>query len=333
MRVLAGDIGGTKTLLQIAEVTPGRHQIVFEKRYASENHQQFLPLVKAFMEALAEHTDIRPQSACFGVAGPVSGRHAKTTNLPWTLDADELETTLRIARVRLLNDFQAVGYGIEALVPSDFVTLQEGNAQERGVRVVIGAGTGLGHGLLIRQSDHFEVLASEGGHGDFSPTDALQIELLQYLQVRYGRATWERVVSGPGLVNIFNFLRETGKGVESAALRQARHDGDAAAAISRFALSGEDPLAVQALHLFGRLYGAQAGNVALTCLATGGVYVAGGIAPKIIDKLKDGTFIQGFLDKEECMRPLLEALPVNVIINAQVGTIGAAVAASRAVET
>lgn len=328
MTVLAGDIGGTKTLLQLSESGADGFRVCFEKRYVSDDYEQFLPMVQAFLAEAAQH-GATPHSACFGVAGPVSGRYAKTTNLPWTLDADELEAELQISRVRLINDFQSVGYGIEALHADDVVSLQVGNEVPGGTRVIIGAGTGLGQGLLVWQDDHYEVIASEGGHTDFAPVNALQDELLQYLRGRFGNVTWERVVSGRGLVNLFDFMLATNKGTETAALHEARHNEDPAAAISRFAQAGEDTLAVQTLDLFAALYGAQAGNLALTGLATGGVYVAGGVAPRIIDKLKDGVFMQAFLDKEVHMRPLLEAMPVRVVVNVRVGLMGSALAAAR----
>lgn len=328
MTILAGDIGGTKTLLQLSEHDKNGFQVRFEKRYVSTDYQQFETLLESFLdEAVAQGA--APDAACFGVAGPVNGRTARTTNLPWSLDADQIESRFSIPRVRLINDFQSIGYGIEALQQDDMVTLQTGTEVKHGTRVIIGAGTGLGHGLLVWQQDHYEVVASEGGHASFAPSDKLQIELLQYLHKRFDHVSWERVVSGPGLVNIFEFLRQAGKTEETNALHLARDNEDPAAAISRFALSGEDPLAMQSLDLFIRLYGAQAGNMALTGLATGGVYVAGGVAPKIIEKLKAGSFISAFVDKEASMQVLLKAMPVRVVINPRVGLLGSAVAAAH----
>ena len=328
MTVLAGDIGGTKTLLQLSESGENGLKVCFEKRYVSADFPEFLPMAQDFVAEAAQH-GAPASSACFGVAGPVNGRTAKITNLPWTLDADKMESVLKIPQIRLINDYQSVGYGIEALDANDIVTLQAGHEVTHGTRVIIGAGTGLGHGLLVWQGEHYEVVASEAGHTDFAPTNNLQDELLQYMRGRFGAVTWERVVSGMGLLNLFDFMVTTNKGTESDALKQARLNEDPAAAISRFALSGEDELALQTLNLFTSLYGAQAGNMALTGLATGGVYVAGGVAPKIIDKLKDGIFMQAFLNKEPRMRPLLEAMPVRVVVNAHVGLMGSAVAAVR----
>jgi len=326
--ILAGDIGGTKTLLTLADVSENGFDTLFEKRFVSADYPQFEPMVQEFMDEAKSH-GASLTAACFGVAGAVSGRTAKTTNLPWLMDADRLETQFNIPKVRLINDFQSIGYAIEALKDEDIVTLQEGTEVIGGTRVIIGAGTGLGQGLLAWQGEHYEVVASEGGHTSFSPTTDLQIELLQYLQKKFGYATWERAVSGRGLVNVFEFLLETNKGQESDALNAARQNEDPAAAISRFAASGEDKLATQAMNLFVQLYGSQAGNLALTGLATGGVYVAGGVAPKIIDKLTDGTFIEAFTDKEERMQDLLKAMPVRVVVNQHVGLIGSMVAAAR----
>lgn len=329
MIVLAGDIGGTKTMLQLSRVTDAGMEVLHEKRYASGDYGDFLSLASSFVEEAEKLTGAYASKASFGVAGPVSGRKAKTTNLPWSLDADVLESSLGIEKVRLINDFQSVGYGVEVLRDEDVVSLQQGIAVPHGTRVIIGAGTGLGHGFLVWQEDHYEVVASEGGHAAFAPTDDLQIELLKYLQGRYKWATWERAVSGRGLVNIFEFLVEYHYAPLSAPLIEALKEGDHAAVVSRFGMQGLDVTAEKALQVFVTLYGAQAGNLALTGLATGGVYIAGGVAPKIIDKLLDGTFIEAFCDKDERMKPLLKAMPVSVIINQNVGLLGSAVAASR----
>lgn len=329
MNVLAGDIGGTKTLLQLSQPIHGGFEVIYEKRYASADYAEFLPLALDFVNDAFVETGVRAEAACFGIAGPVSGRTAVTTNLPWKLNADELQQVLGITRVRLINDFQSVGYGITALKKDDLLTLQEGHAVPRGTQVIIGAGTGLGQGFLVWQDDHYEVVPSEGGHTSLAPTNELQIELLRYLKNRYHWATWERAVSGRGLVNIFEFLVETQGVTLSSNILQALKQDDHAAVISRFALSGEDAVAKRALDIFTQLYGAQAGNLALLGLATGGVFIAGGVAPKIINKLTDGDFMQAFLDKEEHMQGLLMNMPVKVIMNANVGLLGSAVAATR----
>ena len=328
MRVLAGDIGGTKTLLQIADIFPNTFRVVFEKSYESRRYPEFLPLVKEFLKSATAHTDLILASACFGVAGPVKEREARTTNLPWRIEADACVRELKINTIALINDFQAVGYGIDGLEDQDLVVLQVGVEQSGGPRVVIGAGTGLGEGLLVWNGDRYDIFPSEGGHVDFGPTDDTQVELYKYLRARFGRVTYERIVSGPGLENIYAFLRERTPRAESPELKAALSNSDAAATISQYANEHNDPLATQALEIFCSVYGAQAGNLALTCLPTGGVYIAGGIAPKMIEKLKSGTFMQAFKSKGR-MQPLLEAMPVRVIVNPKVGLIGAALMAAR----
>ena len=314
MRVLAGDIGGTKTLLQLADVKPGSCRVLLEKRFASDAYPGLLPLAEEFMREADSHGIFDVEHACFGIAGPITGKTAKVTNLPWHIDADVLAQALSFQHVRLINDFQAVGYGIETLDASNFHVLQEGKAETCGPRVILGAGTGLGEGLLIWQQDHYEVIASEGGHVGFAPENRLQVDLLCFLESQYERVTFERVLSGSGLVNIYEFLCSRGEAEESPALRLALKSGDPAAAITEYALAEKDALAMQALDLFVNIYGSQAGNLALTCLATGGVYVAGGIAPKIIAKLKRGDFIRAFNNKGR-MAHLLTHMPVKVVMN------------------
>ena len=330
MRVLAGDIGGTKTILQIADIFPNTFRVVHEQTYESRQYPEFLPLVKEFLKGATSRIDLILASACFGIAGPVTGREARTTNLPWHIDADVCVRELKISNVALINDFQAIGYGIDGLTDEDIVELQQGKEQKGGTRAVIGAGTGLGEGILVSRGDRYEILASEGGHVDFGPTDELQMEMLKFLRSRFNRVTYERVVSGPGLENIVEFLCDHDPRNVSAELKALVASGDGAAHISKFASEKNDPLARKALELFCSIYGAQAGNLALTCLATGGVYVAGGIAPKILSFLKDGTFMRAFRDKGR-MSPLMDAMPVRVVTNPKVGLIGAALMAERMV--
>ncbi len=228
----------------------------------------------------------------------------------------------------MINDFQAIGYAIEVLGNDDLVCLQEGNPITDGPKVILGAGTGLGEALMVARDGQYDVIASEGGHVGFAPRDNDEIELLKYLMVCYGQVSYERVVSGIGLVNIYKFLKASGRGTESASIAEAMTKSDPAAVISSNALSKTDNLCVKALDMFTTIYGRQAGYLGLTCLATNGVYVAGGVAPRIIDKLKDGSFIKAFNNNDK-MGYLLEAMPVKVIINAKVGLIGAAVMAGR----
>lgn len=329
MRILAGDIGGTKTLLQIAECDASRCRGVREQRFDSGAHASLASIIRDF---LLSEKDRVVEAACLGIAGPVkptdSGQHVKVTNLPWEIDSRALAREFGFSDVRLINDFQAVGYGIEALDANDLVVLQRGEAVPRGPRAVIGAGTGLGQGILVWGRDHYEPIATEGGHASFGPADELQIELARYLLENCGRASYERVLSGPGLARLYAFLKARGETPEALAVAQAMRDDDPAAAITRAALEQNDALANRALDLFIDIYGAQAGNLALTAGATGGVYIAGGIAPKILSRCTDGRFMRAFCNKGK-MTPYVTAIPVQVVTNPQVGLLGAALAASR----
>lgn len=315
--ILAGDIGGTKTLLKVVQVSGGIDKaditILAEHRFDSQAYATFNDVLAEFIEHSWRKSADAIQSACIGVAGPIKGRLANVTNLPWQLDSEALAEQFGIAKIRLINDFQAVGYGIELLNAGDFCQLQPGDPQPQGVRAVIGAGTGLGHGILIWQQDRYEVYSSEGGHASFAPTDDEQIGLLKFLQAKYANVSFELVCSGPGLENVYSFLAQ----------QNARQSvqSPSAAQITQSAFDRTDPLAEQALQLFIKIYGAQAGNLALTCLATGGVYVAGGIAPKILPALQQGGFIQAFNDKSK-MRDLLTTIPVSVVTNPEVGLLG-----------
>lgn len=331
MRVLAGDVGGTKVLLSLATVEDGRVEAATPWRADSAAHTGLLPIVQEFLHShgVAAGTI---DAACFGIAGPVrctvGHETAKVTNLPWTIDSTALARATGIPHVRLINDFQAFAYGIEALPATDLVILQAGEPQPRQPRAVLGAGTGLGQGLLIWQHDHYEAVATEGGHVDFAPTNPLQVDLWRYLTAKFGRASYERVLSGPGLINVYLFLCERQGTPPTSAFQPA--STDAAATISEAALGGSDPLAVEALRLFVQVYGAQAGNCALACLATGGVYLGGGIAPKILPALQNGDFMQCFNDKGR-MRDLLRTIAVSLVRNEKAGLLGAALAAARLV--
>jgi glucokinase len=324
--VLAGDIGGTKTWLRLAEASHGVLRTVREQRFESAEFDGLVPMIGALLGS--ESTPAEISSACFGVAGPVEGRRATLTNLPWLVDADEIGQRCGIAAVRLINDFEAIGYGIEALEDHDIATLQIGRPVAKGPRAVLGAGTGLGVCLIVPDGERYRVIATEGGHVDFAPTDELQMGLLRFLQGRFGHVSYERILSGPGLVNIYEFLQDAGAQQPAAELASALHTDGAAAAISQAALGGHDSCARAALQLFIAIYGAQAGNLALTALARGGVYLAGGIAPKVIEELKAGDFMRAFCDKGR-FAALLSTIPVHVVMNPQVGLMGAALVASR----
>lgn len=325
MRVLAGDVGGTKVLLQVAEIEGDALRVVAETRAESAAYDGLASIVVACLDAA--HIESAIDAACFGVAGPIVSdgerQSAKVTNLPWVIERDAIARLLGTPRVQLINDFQALGYGIEGLSGTDVVALQAGREQPRAPRAVLGAGTGLGQGILFWHGSHYEAIATEGGHVDFAPTDALQQELLTHLAARFGRVSYERVLSGPGIVNVYSFLCDrAGCPVATASAV------DPAAAITEAALAGTDPIAVQTLALFVRIYGAQAGNVALGVLARGGVYIGGGIAPKILPALTNGEFMRAFRDKGR-MGALLAEMPVRVITNPRVGLLGAMLVARR----
>lgn len=327
MKILAGDIGGTKTLLQIAEVRGNAVEVLLEHRFNSQSFNRFDELLAQFIN-MAKEQEHQAEAACIGIAGPVQGAEARVTNLPWLMDARQLKQQSGISHISFINDFQAVGYGIEALQDSDLVTLQAGEPVAQSVRCVIGAGTGLGEGLLIWQGDHYEAYASEGGHVGFAPVDDVQLELLRYMRNRFDVVSYERLVSGPGLVNIFDFVCHHWNAPVSNSLQQALKEEDKAAAIAQAALSHTDELAQRALELFIGIYGAQAGNLALTTMARDGVYIAGGIAPKILSALQQGDFMAAFNCKGK-MQNLMPGFPVKVITNAHVGIMGAALVASR----
>jgi glucokinase len=263
-------------------------------------------------------------SACFGVAGPVQAGRSKISNLPWTIDAREVAAQLKLKTVGLINDLEAYAYGLDGLESKDFVSLSEGCEDAEGNRAVISARTGLGVAGLYWDGFRHHPFACEGGHADFSPRNALEMELLAYLQKKHGRISCERILSGPGIRNIYEFLRDSGKCDEPAWLRdQLVAAADPPALISQLALEGKAEICEKTVSLFVQIYGAETGNCALYFMATGGIFVAGTIAARLVSKIKAPIFIEAFLDKGR-MRPLLEAMPVKIILNDNCGMIGAA---------
>jgi len=258
-----------------------------------------------------------------GIAGPVNNGRVETSNLPWVIESKRLADELHIKKAVLINDLEASAWGIAVLSPQDVHPLNRAQGDPHGSQAVIAAGTGLGEAALEWDGTQYRIYPSEGGHADFAPHNELEIELLRYLASRYEHVSFKRVLSGPGLLNIFSFLRDTGRGKEPKWLAEEMANSDPAAAISKAALQGKCGLSEMALDLFVSLYGAEAGNLALKIKATGGVYVAGGIAPKILPKLCGPGFMKAFLNKGR-MRPLLEAIPVRVITNEQLALVGAA---------
>ena len=321
---LAGDIGGTKTLLQAFKAGQERTP-VHCKSFPSAGFAGLEEIVELFLQEAGTQNVI---SACFALAGPVSGRTAKLTNLSWEVDADVLEARFKIPHVALINDFEAVGYGIAALEGDDLLVLQQGKFQANGIRIVVGAGTGLGVAWLSCSNNGYAVHPSEGGHIDFAPGNDLQYALLRFLQHRYGHVSFERLVSGPGLVAIYEFLRDEKYAVPGAELINSMKSGDAAAEITRYALEQKEPIAIQTLELFIQIYGAFAGNIALAALPRGGVFIAGGIAAKIASEIQRGNFLNNYLEKGR-FRELLQSFPVSIVMNAQVGLLGASLQAQK----
>lgn len=317
--ILAGDIGGTHTRLAFFTVAGDHLTAVVEETFPSRAHGGLAEIAASF---LAVH-QLLPTAACFGIAGPVKNGRCEATNLPWVVDASELAQTLRIPTVSVINDLEANAYGIATLTPMDFLTLNAGASDATGNAAVIAAGTGLGEAGLYWDGATHRPFATEGGHTDFAPRTSLEMELLHFLLTKFSRVSYERVLSGPGLVNIYQFLRDTGRSQEPTWLTEELQAPDPAAVITHAALTGRNALCEQALDLFVSLYGAEAGNLALKVMATGGVFIGGGIAPKIISKLTAPTFMEAFVTKGR-MRPLLEAMPVRVILNEQTALFGAA---------
>ncbi len=317
--ILAGDIGGTRTRLAAFETEGNRLKCVVEKTYKSQEHDGLAPLLVEFIR----REGIPVHSACLGVAGPVRGGRCKISNLPWVIDAVELGKLLKLNTVGLLNDLEAYAYGIDALESKDFFALSDGSEDAEGNRAVISARTGLGVAGLYWDGYRHHPFACEGGHADFAPRNALEMELLAYLRNKYGRISCERILSGPGVKNIYEFLRDSGKAEEPEWLReQLSAAPDQPALISQAGLEGKPAICQQTLGILASVFGAQAGNCALNFMSTGGMFIGGIIAAKVVARMKE-PFMQAFLDKGR-MESLLKDMPVMVVLNDDCGIIGAA---------
>ena len=317
--ILAGDIGGTNARLAYFTIEDGRLRSLIEHVYPTREHRNLESAVGKFVGDNA----LRPRHACFGIAGPVTRGRAEMSNLNWVIESASLAKLLRIGPVTLINDLEANAYGVGAMEPADFEVVNAGAPDAIGNAAVIAAGTGLGEAGLYWDGRRHHPFACEGGHGDFAPNDDLQCELLHQLRREFGHVSRERVLSGPGLFSIYRFLRDTGRGQEPPWLTGELSDGDPAARVSTAALEGKSALCVQALDLFVSIYGSEAGNLALEMMATAGVYLGGGIAPKIIGKLREPGFMSAFAAKGRLSK-LLEAIPVKVIMNDKAALLGAA---------
>lgn len=324
MRVLAGDIGATNARLALFEWRNGRPESIHEARFSTGDYSGLAEVVARFRSEL----DQSPRRVCLGVACPLEDGACRMPNLDWVLDERALREEIGIRETRLINDFDAVGHGLALLDPSDLAELQEGDPAADGTVALLGAGTGLGAGFVGRREGHATVYSSEAGHADFSPRTNEEWELREFLRGRHGRVSWERVLSGPGLVDIYRFLAESGFAPERETVRREMDATDPAAVVSSRGLAGDDPLCVRALEVFVSLYGSKAGDLVLTLDARGGVYLAGGIAPKILPKLREGEFRRAFRDKGR-LKGILERVPVHVILNPDVGLLGAARVAAR----
>jgi len=347
--ILAGDIGGTKTVLRLVDSRPSPVQQalplqtpMYEQSFASRDFTDLVPLAGRFLREAGDRLGalLPVETACFGIAGPVVGDTSDLTNLGWSLSGQRLARELGIARVQLINDFAAVGYGIQGLSAGDVVTLQAGAPDPCCPVALIGAGTGLGEGFVVPQrGGGFRVFPSEGSHADFPPRSPAEFQLLTYLRELHQitRVSTERVVSGMGIVSIYRFFRDQYPQQETAALAdmyriwqqeigKPEKTIDLAAGISHAALTGRDYLCMQAMNLFIEVYGAEAGNLCLKLLPYGGLYIAGGIAPKILPLMQAGNFMKSFRDKGR-MSAQMQKIPVRVVVNPRVGLIGAAICA------
>jgi glucokinase len=317
--ILAGDVGGTKTHLGLFQQSAGVLALVREHRYATAQFTSLESVCVDFLGALAT-----VNAACLGVPGPIIDGSAHATNIPWELSSVPLSHALNGAPVRLLNDLTAIAYGVVHLKPAEFTVLHRAeNPPQHGNVAVLAAGTGLGESALVWNGDRYYAVASEGGHSDFAPHGAEQIELLKFLTAEFGHASYERVLSGPGLWNIYRFLRRESGAEEPAWLSAQIATGDPSAAVSEAALAGSEPVCVHALTMFCDIYGSEAANLALKVLALGGVYLGGGIAPKILPMLTSDVFVKGFLAKGR-LNEILRRIEVRVSLNPAAGLLGAA---------
>ena len=342
--ILAGDIGGTKTNLALYDWTAERVEPLRLESFHSGDYKSLEDILVEFLTPprppsrgdletregrKGEKAEQQPSApvkvaaACFGIAGPVIDNHSQTTNLPWIIDGPTIAKQFEIPRVQLLNDLEATAYGVLWLRPDELEVLNVGNPpKKRQALALIAAGTGLGEAILFWDGKSYRPMPSEGGHADFAPNNDQEIELLRYLRGQYLHVSYERILSGPGLHAVYEFLRDTKKN-EPTWLAEKIKVGNPAAEIAQAGLQGQAEIAKQALELFATIYGAEAGNLALKALSLDGVYVGGGIAPKLIAKLQDGTFMKAFTNKGRYKR-LMTHMPVKVIMNQQTALLGAA---------
>ncbi len=318
--ILAGDTGGTKTRMALYELNGAKLHRHATENFASRDYSDLEEIVKIFLDR--NHATVK--AACFGVPGPVENGAAKTTNLPWRLREENIARTVGIRAVKLVNDLVATTAAIPHFSPADLFTLYEGNPESsKKICAVLAPGTGLGVAFLFRDNGHYHVLASEGGHADFAPTNDIELELFRYLRKKHDHVSYERVLCGPGLFNIYNFLKDEGHSIEPENFAERFAGNDPSAVISQAALVGGIDICVKALDIFVSIMGAKAGNLVLSMLATGGVYLGGGIPPKILPKIKEGATVAAYLSKGR-LSELVKKTPLYVIRDDHAALLGAA---------
>lgn len=319
--ILAVDIGGTKTNLALYEFEDNILTIKEQHQFASRDFSSLIDVIIAFEEKTSK---LEVSAACFGIAGPVVHGRCRTTNLPWDITTSGLQEYLSTDKVHLMNDLESTAYGMLYLREDEFVDLNPTGRDIDGNRAVIAAGTGLGEAMLYYDGTDYQPIGSEGGHCDFAPVTAQQDELLNWMRKRYpGHVSYERVLSGPGVYTLYEFLLESGYAPEPASMMKISEDKDKSAMVSECALKEKNPLCMEALRLFCEIYGAEAGNLALKSMSLGGVYIGGGIAPKILEVMKNNYFMNGFVSKGR-FEEMLRGMQVKISLNSETALLGAA---------
>ncbi|WP_420421642.1 glucokinase [Simkania sp.] len=317
MSYLAGDIGGTKTHLALFQDQSGKTTCVKDQKFPSKDYPNLRTIVKKFLVGVG----FEVERACFGIAGPVEDGKSKATNLPWIIDARQLETELKIEKVALINDLEANAYGLKVLSDDEFFVLNEGDHDASGNQAMVSAGTGLGEAGIYSDGKELYPFACEGGHTDFGPRNEVEDQLLHYLRKKYEHVSYERILSGPGLYNLYQFVVDTKQEAENPETVELIHSGDSPRLVSELGLSGDSAACAKTLQLFASIYGAEAGNAALKFFALGGVFIGGGIAPKILAVIKTGEFMESFKAKGRFAQ-LLSTIPVKVVLNDNTALLG-----------
>jgi glucokinase len=326
MHIVAGDIGGTKSSFGLFALASNGVTEVRSQTFTSRRHQRFEDLLKEFLGA-----DGVPRVASFAIAGPVMHQRCVTTNLPWVIDAEEIRAELGLKDVWLLNDIEAAAHAMAHLSTSDFVELNPEAQPVQGHQAVISVGTGLGQAILFFDGERHQVLATEGGHASFAPQNDREDQLLRYLRESLGgHVSMERILAGNGFATLYDWLKSTGYARASACIERAFEHADRNAVVSTHGMSGDDALCVESVRMFCRILGAEAGNLALKCLPRGGLYVAGGVAPKIRPALASGDFLDAYLDKGR-LRSAIDSIPIRLVLNPAAPLLGAAHDAARRV--